>query len=61
MNIQDAWRKGFTGKGVVVTVLDDGIEKIHPDLIYNYVSIIFFLGKELNCEKMNCVLFSAHP
>ena len=38
MNISGAWRLGFTGKDVVVTILDDGIEKDHPDLIQNYVS-----------------------
>jgi subtilisin family serine protease len=26
----------FTGKGVVVTILDDGIEWDHPDLAKNY-------------------------
>jgi subtilisin family serine protease len=39
MNISGAWRLGFTGKNIVVTILDDGIEKDHPDLIQNYVSI----------------------
>jgi len=37
MNVLPAWRKGFTGTGVVVTILDDGIEKDHPDLKKNYV------------------------
>lgn len=41
MNISGAWRLGFTGKNVVVTILDDGIEKDHPDLVQNYVSIFF--------------------
>ncbi|MED6295032.1 hypothetical protein CHARACLAT_027250, partial [Characodon lateralis] len=36
MNILAAWRRGYTGKGVVVSVLDDGIEKEHPDLKPNY-------------------------
>uniref|UniRef100_A0AAY5ECH5 P/Homo B domain-containing protein n=1 Tax=Electrophorus electricus TaxID=8005 RepID=A0AAY5ECH5_ELEEL len=31
-----AWAQGFTGKGVVITILDDGIEKDHPDLAQNY-------------------------
>uniref|UniRef100_A0A8C6MFP1 Furin (paired basic amino acid cleaving enzyme) b n=1 Tax=Nothobranchius furzeri TaxID=105023 RepID=A0A8C6MFP1_NOTFU len=31
-----AWAQGYTGKGVVVTILDDGVEKDHPDLISNY-------------------------
>lgn len=36
MNVQDAWAMGFTGKGTSVTILDDGIEKSHPDLRANY-------------------------
>lgn len=39
MNIGPAWQKGYTGKGVVVSILDDGIQKNHPDLAQNYVSI----------------------
>nr|XP_006812534.1 PREDICTED: furin-1-like [Saccoglossus kowalevskii] len=38
MNIVLAWEKGYSGKNVVVTILDDGIEKNHPDLIDNYDS-----------------------
>merc|ERR1712165_325148 len=36
MNVQGAWDLGISGQGVVVTILDDGIEKDHPDLIQNY-------------------------
>uniref|UniRef100_A0A671Q6T2 Furin-1-like n=1 Tax=Sinocyclocheilus anshuiensis TaxID=1608454 RepID=A0A671Q6T2_9TELE len=36
LNVKDAWKQGFTGQGVVVSILDDGIEKKHPDLIQNY-------------------------
>lgn len=39
MNVQGAWSEGITGNGVVVTILDDGLEKDHPDLFKNYVSI----------------------
>lgn len=34
-----AWKRGYTGKDVVVTILDDGIERNHPDLLQNYVSV----------------------
>ncbi|VVC36833.1 Hypothetical protein CINCED_3A020314 [Cinara cedri] len=36
MNIGPAWQKGYTGKGVVVSILDDGIQTNHPDLALNY-------------------------
>ncbi|XP_013925110.1 PREDICTED: proprotein convertase subtilisin/kexin type 6-like [Thamnophis sirtalis] len=36
MNVLGAWQRGYTGKGVVVTILDDGIERNHPDLVQNY-------------------------
>nr|XP_029512291.1 proprotein convertase subtilisin/kexin type 5-like [Oncorhynchus nerka] len=36
MNIEGAWRRGHTGKGVVVSILDDGIEREHPDLRPNF-------------------------
>lgn len=38
MNVIPAWKEGITGKGIVVTILDDGLESDHPDLIENYVS-----------------------
>lgn len=36
LNVKEAWKQGYTGQGVVVSILDDGIEKNHPDLIQNY-------------------------
>lgn len=38
MNVIPAWQQGITGKGVVVTILDDGLESDHPDIEQNYVS-----------------------
>jgi len=35
----DAWEKGFTGDGVVVGVLDDGIDFGHPDLQGTYAQV----------------------
>ncbi|XP_017052403.1 furin-like protease 1, isoforms 1/1-X/2 isoform X1 [Drosophila ficusphila] len=36
MNVIPAWKMGITGKGVVVTILDDGLESDHPDIEENY-------------------------
>ncbi len=36
MNVRPAWTLGYSGKGVVVTILDDGIQTNHPDLRSNY-------------------------
>lgn len=38
MNVQAVWSRGYAGQGVVVTILDDGLETDHPDLRTNYVS-----------------------
>ncbi|KAL5967163.1 Furin-like protease kpc-1 [Taenia solium] len=36
MNVRAVWARGYTGQGVVVTILDDGLETDHPDLKPNY-------------------------
>jgi len=36
MNVEEAWDLGFSGAGVTVTILDDGVEWSHPDLSRNY-------------------------
>lgn len=35
LNVADAWAKGYTGKGIVVGISDDGIDLNHPDLQAN--------------------------
>uniref|UniRef100_A0A915ICW7 Peptidase S8/S53 domain-containing protein n=1 Tax=Romanomermis culicivorax TaxID=13658 RepID=A0A915ICW7_ROMCU len=35
-NVKEAWSLGVTGKDVVVTILDDGLEITHPDIKQNY-------------------------
>ena len=39
MNIDQVWKQGITGKGIVVAVVDDGLEQSHPDLRDNYVCV----------------------
>uniref|UniRef100_F1L3M6 Neuroendocrine convertase 1 n=2 Tax=Ascaris suum TaxID=6253 RepID=F1L3M6_ASCSU len=36
MDVIGAWKLGYTGKGVVVTILDDGIQRNHTDLVASY-------------------------
>lgn len=38
LHVIPVWQKGITGKGVVITVLDDGLEWNHTDIYENYVS-----------------------
>ena len=35
-NIEPVWKMNITGKGVVLSVLDDGMDHTHPELIDNY-------------------------
>ena len=43
MNVVTAYKWKMTGKDVIVTILDDGIEKDHPDLSRNYVCLDRFV------------------
>ncbi|KAJ4948595.1 hypothetical protein JOQ06_020128 [Pogonophryne albipinna] len=36
LNVAEAWQLGYTGKGVTVAIMDDGIDYLHPDLASNY-------------------------
>jgi subtilisin family serine protease len=35
---KEAWDAGFTGKGVVVCIVDDGVQYTHADIARNYVA-----------------------
>ena len=35
LNVEAAWEMGYTGKGVVVGVVDDGFQITHPDIYLN--------------------------
>ena len=34
MNVYQAWKSGYSGSGIVVAVVDDGIDTNHSDLSY---------------------------
>jgi len=36
LNVKPAWDLGYTGKGVNVAIMDDGLDYLHPDLHNNY-------------------------
>lgn len=36
INVQPVWDSGHFGKGVLVTIVDDGLQFIHPDLAANW-------------------------
>ncbi|VDO63758.1 unnamed protein product [Heligmosomoides polygyrus] len=36
MNVREAWLLGYAGRNISVSILDDGIQRDHPDLITNY-------------------------
>lgn len=38
MNVKAAWQAGYTGKGILVAVVDDGVRIDHPDLKPKIVS-----------------------
>lgn len=38
MNVKAAWQAGYTGKEILVAVVDDGVRIDHPDLEPKIVS-----------------------
>lgn len=42
MNVYNAWDKGFTGSGVTIAIVDDGIDIDHSDLVANYDSALSY-------------------
>ena len=38
-NVIDVWKRSFTGKGVVVAVVDEGFDPEHPEIKANYLQV----------------------
>lgn len=47
LNVAPVWKKGLSGKGVVVTIVDDGVDHKHPDLQLNYVRTLLIDNKSI--------------
>jgi hypothetical protein len=46
--VTPVWRKGLTGRGVAIAVLDDNVNPSNPEIRRNYVSMLIIeLKKEL--------------
>ncbi|XP_042873733.1 furin-like protease kpc-1 [Penaeus japonicus] len=42
LNVMGAWRRGYTGRGVVLSVLDDGVQGQNAEIAENYAKDISF-------------------
>ena len=40
MNVKSVWEAGYTGEGILVAVVDDGVRITRPDLKPNIVSTL---------------------
>ena len=49
-NVKEVWKMNYTGAGIVVAVVDDGLSKGHPELRKNYVSVFFSDHLQLSIE-----------
>ena len=38
INVIPAWLAGYSGKGVLISIIDDGLDHKHPELADRYVS-----------------------
>ncbi len=43
INVIPAWLAGYSGKGITISIIDDGLDHKHPELIDRYVSIKIYL------------------
>ncbi|MEO2046736.1 MAG: S8 family serine peptidase [Pirellulales bacterium] len=50
INIAGAWNLGYTGAGVVVAVIDSGVEDTHPDLLANISTTLQFDAIDLDSD-----------
>jgi kexin len=44
MNVTGVWEMGLTGKGIISSFIDDGLDYTSEDLVDNFVSLLSILG-----------------
>lgn len=61
MNIEQTWRNGYTGKDIVVAIVDDGVWYNNSDLLPNYVSQFNLTTQGGYCHVANASLRRTPP
>ncbi len=55
-----AWQAGYSGKGVTICIVDDGLDHPHPELADHYVSFYLkfwvFFRKKIKKRKGFCMI-----
>ena len=51
MHVYDVWKTGHAGAGIHSTILDDGVEPTHLDLVGNYVRLYSLNSKVYKVVK----------
>ena len=54
-NVKEVWAINYTGDGIVVAVVDEGLNTNHPELRENYVSVSKKLRFSLQLLLHACV------
>jgi subtilisin family serine protease len=60
INVLPAWELGYTGEGVIVAVLDDGIQSSHPDLFGNMHPIFAYNAFDGTDDTVGDLLGDSH-
>ena len=50
LNVPKVWEKGYTGKGIVIAIMDDGVRSDHKDL--NYVCFPYHQERLCSCSYL---------
>ena len=52
LNVSGVWAEGYSGKGVTITTIDDGMDWTHPDLVQNYDPLASYDFNDYDTDPM---------